>query len=315
MTVRPLHPAPPLAALLGAYAVVYLVWGSTYLAIRVAVGSLPPFTLTGARLLVAGAVLWAVLRARGAGSSAWREWAWSAWAGTLMLGAGVGGVTWAEQRIASGAAALLAATIPLWFVVLEWARTRERPSAAAAAGLAIGFAGVAVLVGPRDVVGGGVDPVGAAVVLAGSLSWAVGSIYGRGWPRPPSAAMASAQQMAGAGAVLLVVGAAAGERVDVGAVTAASAAAWAYLTVFGSVLAFTAYTWLLRNDRPSRVGTYAFVNPVVAVVLGWAILAETLTQRVGVAAAAVVAAVFLVNRSKARAAGAARPARPLRRAA
>lgn len=301
MPPRSSRPSASLAALVGAYAVVYLVWGSTYLAIRFALDTLPPFTLTGARLGVAGGLLWAVLRACGAAGTPWRVWLWSAWTGTVMLGAGVGGVTWAEQRITSGAAALLAAATPMWFVVMEWTQTRERPGVRAVVGLALGIAGIVLLVGPRDVVGGGaVDAVGAAVVLAGSLSWAAGSIYGRSWPRPEGAAMAAAQQMVGSGVVLLVLGALVGERVDVRAVSVASWLGWGYLVVFGSVLAFTAYTWLLRVDRPSRVGTYAFVNPVVAVVLGWAVLAEPMNARVVVAATAVVGAVVLIHRSRVR---------------
>ena len=278
---------------------VYVVWGSTYLAIRVALDTLPPFTLTGARLGVAGVLLWSGLRACGAAATSWRVWLWSAWTGTVMLGAGVGGVTWAEQRITSGAAALLAAATPMWFVVMEWAQTRERPSAGAVVGLALGVAGIVLLVGLSDVASGSaVDAVGAAVVLVGSLSWAAGSIYGRSWPRPESASMAAAQQMVGSGVVLLVLGALVGERVDVRLVSAASWLGWGYLVVFGSVLAFTAYTWLLRVDRPSRVGTYAFVNPVVAVVLGWAVLAEPMTARVVVAATAVVGAVVLIQRAR-----------------
>lgn len=291
-----------LAVLLGAYAIVYVVWGSTYLAIRIAVDTLPPLTLTGARLAAAGTILYVASRVWGGReqkSSVW-EWAGSVAAGTLMLGAGLGGVTWAEQQVSSGVAALLAATIPLWFVVLEWTRTRERPSAAVAAGLVLGFGGIALLVG-----GGGsgdpvaADPLRAGVVLIGSALWAFGSVYGQSWPRPPSPVAAAAQQMLGAGVVLLILGWAVGERLDASVVSTASLGAWGYLVVFGSVLAFTSYTWLLRVDRPSRVGTYAFVNPVVAVALGWVVLDEPLTGRVVAAASAVIGAVVLINRARA----------------
>jgi drug/metabolite transporter (DMT)-like permease len=302
--------APLTSALLLAYAIVYVVWGSTYLAIRFAIETLPPLMMTGARFLVAGSLLLGVLLLRGHSLPSRAEWWGGALTGTLMLGAGVGGVSWAEQRIPSGIAALLVTMVPIWMVLLEWLRTRERPSVVAFIGLAMGFMGVSLLISPQDVVGGEpTDLVGAIVVLSGSLFWSFGSVYGAAMPRPENPFMAAATQMLTAGGLLAAVGFGAGERVVLGGVSTPSVAAWGYLVVFGSVIAFTAYTWLLRVDRASRVGTYAYVNPVVAVLLGWLLASEPLTPRVIVAAVAVVGAVMLIRRARYQ--QAARPARDL----
>lgn len=295
---------PSVAALVAAYAVVYLVWGSTYLAIRFAVESIPPLLMAGSRFVVAGGTLLAVLAPRREPMPGPREWGGSLVTGTLMLGAGVGAVSWAEQRIPSGIAALLVAIVPIWMVLLEWGRTRERPSAGAFVGLLLGFAGVAVLISPREMVGGApTDLLGAGVVVCGTVSWAAGSVYGTRLPRPENAFMAAAAQMLAGGLVLVVVGLAVGERVEPAAWSPRSLWAWAYLVVFGAIVAFSAYTWLLRVDRASRVGTYAYVNPVVAVLLGWAFAAEPLSPRVLAAAVAVVGAVVLIRRARFRPVG------------
>jgi len=292
---------PSVAALVAAYAVVYLVWGSTYLAIRFAVESIPPLLMAGSRFVVAGGALLAVLAARREPMPGPREWGGSLVTGTLMLAAGVGAVSWAEQRIPSGIAALLVAIVPIWMVLLEWARTRERPSPGAFVGLALGLLGVAVLISPREMVGGApTDLLGAVVVLCGTVSWAAGSVYGTGFPRPENPFMAAAAQMLSGGLVLVAVGLAAGEPLEPAAWGLRSLLSWGYLVLFGSIVAFSAYTWLLRVDRASRVGTYAYVNPVVAVLLGWALAGEPLSTRVLVAAGTVVAAVVLIRRARFR---------------
>ena len=293
--------APSTAALLLAYAIVYVVWGSTYLAIRFAIETIPPLVMTGARFLMAGGLLFVVLALRGEALPTRREWAGGAVVGALMLGAGVGGVSWAEQRIPSGVAALLVTLMPIWMVLLEWLRTRERPSAAAFVGLALGFLGVSLLLSPQELITGApTDGVGATVVLVGSLFWAFGSVYGASIPRAANPFMAAATQMLTAGVLLALVGVGAGERIAWAGIGWRSAVAWGYLVVFGSLIAFTAYTWLLRVDRASRVGTYAYVNPVVAVLLGWSLADEPLTPRVIGAAVTVIGAVVLIRRARYR---------------
>ena len=296
-----LSAAPSTAALLLAYAIVYVVWGSTYLAIRFAIETIPPLVMTGARFLAAGGLLFTVLALRGEVLPTRREWAGGAVVGALMLGAGVGGVSWAEQRIPSGIAALLVTMVPIWMVLLEWLRTRERPSASAFVGLVLGFLGVSLLLSPQELITGTpTDRLGATVVLIGSLFWAFGSVYGASIPRPENPFMAAATQMLTAGVLLALLGVGAGERIAWDAIGWRSAAAWGYLVVFGSLIAFTAYTWLLRVDRASRVGTYAYVNPVVAVLLGWSLANEPLTPRVIGAAVTVIGAVVLIRRARYR---------------
>lgn len=293
---------PALPKLLAAFAAVYLVWGSTYLAIRFALETLPPFLMAAARFLVAGGVLYAVVRARGEPRPSLVHWRSAVIVGGLLLFLGNGGVVWAEQTVPSGVVALLVATLPLWMVLLEWARPGgERPTGRVVAGLVVGFAGLVLLVGPADLMGGGrVDPVGAGVVLFAALAWAAGSIYSRGAPLPASPFLATGMEMLAGGALLLALGVARGELgvLDLSAVSAKSALALAYLVVFGSLVGFTAYVWLLRVSTPSRVSTYAYVNPVVAVLLGWGLAGEPLSARVLGAAAVIIAAVVLITRSR-----------------
>ena len=207
-------PAPSTAVLLLAYAIVYVVWGSTYLAIRFAIETIPPLVMTGARFVVAGSLVFGVLALRGGPLPTRREWMGGALTGVLMLGAGVGGVSWAEQRIPSGVAALLVTLVPIWMVLLEWLRTGERPSAAAFIGLVLGFGGVSLLISPQELVGGApTDLLGAMVVLVGSMFWAFGSVYGASIPRPDNPFMAAATQMLTAGGLLIAVGLGAGELV------------------------------------------------------------------------------------------------------
>lgn len=297
---------PPRAAILAAYAALYVIWGSTYLGIRVGIATLPPFGMAATRFLLAGALLYGWARLRGAPRPTARQWGAAAVVGALLLLLGNGGVTWAEQRVPSGVAALLIATEPLWIVLLGWRRPGgTRPSLATALGLALGIAGVVVLVGPgassAGPPSGHVDLRGAAVVLAGALSWAAGSLWATGpggrARLPASAPLTTGMQMLTGGALLLGASAAAGEPAAFHptAVSPASVAALGYLIVFGSIVAFSAYVWLLGVEPPARVATYAFVNPVVAVLLGWAVAGEALTGRVVVAAAVIVGAVVLLT--------------------
>ena len=291
---------PSRARIVTAFAAVYLVWGSTYLAIRYAIESMPPLTMAGTRFLIAGGMLYLWARFRGAEPPTRRNWMAAGIVGGLLLLGGNGAVVWAEQRVPSGIAALLVATLPLWMVMLEWLRPRGvRPTASVFAGVGLGLAGLGVLVGPSLLsdAGGGVDPVGAAVLLGGSLSWAVGSLYARGAPLPRSGPLAMSMEMLAGGALLMIVGLLRGEGAsfDPGAVTSSSVVALLYLITFGSLIGFTAYMWLLGVARPAHVATYAYVNPVVAVFLGWAIAGEAITTRTLVAAAIIVGAVALIT--------------------
>ena len=284
---------------------VYLVWGSTYLAIRVAIETLPPFLMAATRFLVAGGVLFVVARWRGGskrdpiGPAQWR--AAAIVGGALLLG-GNGGVVWAEQRIASGVAALLVAMLPLWMAILDRVFYGRRLTRPVAVGLALGFGGLVLLVGRVD--SGGVDPLGAVVCMLASFSWAAGSVYARSATLPHRPLVATAMEMLAGGFLLAIVGIAAGEpgRVRLDAFSARSIVALAYLIVFGSLLAFSAYIWLLHRAPLPLVATYAYVNPVVAVALGWAVLDEPVTPRMILAGAIIVIAVALIARAPAPAA-------------
>lgn len=289
--------------------VVYLVWGSTYLAIRVAIETLPGFTMAGARFLIAGALLvaWGVWR--GGRLASWRQLAPTIGIGALLLLGGNGGVVWAEHRISSGAAALLVAVEPVWVALLAPAMTgAARAGWRTFAGLALGIAGVATLVvDPSGLDAGRVDPWGAVAVVLAALSWAVGSLWSVRADLPKSRAVATGQQMLAGGLLLALFGGASGEwrALDPARFSAPSLLAFAYLVLFGSILAFTAYGFLLRSTPPSVVATYAFVNPVVAVVLGWAVLDEPLGARVAGASAMILASVALIFGEHGRGGGAA----------
>lgn len=289
---------PPLVWLLAAFAAVYLIWGSTYLAIRYAIETLPPFLMAAARFLAAGGVLYAWVRLRGTPAPTRVHWRSALIVGALLLLVGNGAVVWAEHRVSSGVAALLVAVEPIWIVLLAWLRPGgTRPAARTWAGVALGLAGLVLLVGPADLAGGRVDALGAGLVLVGTLGWAAGSLYGQRAPFPASPFLATAMQMLAGGALMLLAGLVTGEagRLDPSAWSARSLGALLYLAVFGSLVAFTAYVWLLRVESPSRVATYAYVNPLVAVLLGWAVAGEPLTPRVLAAAAVIVGAVVLIT--------------------
>jgi drug/metabolite transporter (DMT)-like permease len=298
---------PPRSAILLGYAIVYVVWGSTYLAILIAVETMPPFLMAASRFLAAGAVLYAWRRMRGERRPPRSAWQLAAVTGALLLLGGNGLVSWAEQRIDSGIAALLVATTPMFVALLDWARPGGvRTSPRGAAGLVLGFAGAAVLVGWDSVRGHGpIDPLGALAVTGATLSWAAGSLYIARRKMGVSPALGSGMQMLCGGALLLLVGLAAGEpaRLRFDAISAGSLLALGYLTVFGSLVAFSAYGWLLKHEPPARVATYAYVNPVVAVLLGWAFRSEPITIRTLVASLMIVTAVVLITTSRARGAG------------
>lgn len=290
---------PTRARVLLAFAAVYVIWGSTYLAILFAIETLPGFLMAGVRFVVAGALLLGWAWWRGAARPRPEHWKAAAVVGALLLLGGNGGVVWAEQRVPSGVAALLVAMVPGWMVLVEWLRPRgTRPTRQVVFGLVLGLLGLAWLVGPDALMGGGrVDGLGAAVLALASLSWAIGSIYSRHSPSPESPLVAIGMQQFAGGVALLLFGVLAGDvgRLDLAAVSTKSLLAVLYLIVFGSIIGFSAYMWLLRVSTPAKVSTYAYVNPVVAVLLGWALAGEVLTARIGVAAAVIVAGVALIT--------------------
>jgi drug/metabolite transporter (DMT)-like permease len=275
-----------------AYAAIYLIWGSTYLAIRVAVGAIPPLLLMGVRCLIAGVLLlaWAAIRGERTTASQWRH---ALVAGLVMIACTYGALAWAEQRLSSGVAALLSATPPLWLTTLEWRRT-GRPTLATLAGLLLGGVGVATLVGSP--LAAHVDATAALVLLGGTITWAAGSLYARPPRLPQSVPLGAGMPLAAGGAALLAASIATGEErpFDLHAVGGGALWALAYLIVFGSLVAFSAYAWLLRVAPASRVATHAYVNPLVAVALGWSVAGEPVTAATGLAAGAIAASVALV---------------------
>ena len=284
---------------IAAFAAVYLVWGSTYLAIRVVVETLPPFLSGAFRFLVAGGLLFAFLKWRGLPSLSRGQWQHAAVTGTLLLVGGNGLVMWAEKTIPSGLTALLIALTPVWFALLDWARPHGlRPQLRTMLGIAVGFIGVVMLVSSQ---GSSVNTAafgfGALAIMAAGISWAGGSLYSKYNSNTASPWMNSASQMICGGAGLLVVGTVLGEplRTNWSGITARSVFALGYLIVFGSWIGFSAYVYLLKTCKPSAVSTYAYVNPVTAVFLGWLILGERLDGSMLWGAAVIVAGVAIIT--------------------
>lgn len=296
MPDRPLVRAPR-SQILIAFAAVYVIWGSTYLAIRFAIETLPPFLMVGARFIVAGAIMYVWLRARGAEAPKAVDWRRAAIIAILMPVLGTGVVVWAEQKVPSGIAALLVAVEPLWIVLLLWWRPHGKcPNAWVIGGIALGLAGLYLLVNPggdtkqRNVFAEG-------VLLLAALSWATGSLYAKYAPQAKAKFLAPGMEMIVAGAVLITAGLVTGEagHFSFGATSLKSWLSLLYLIAFGSIFAYTAYVWLLTTVSPTLVSTYAFVNPMVAVFLGWAFASEPLNARMVIAAAIIVSAVALIT--------------------
>ena len=281
--------------------VVYVVWGSTYLAIRIAVETLPPFFSAGVRFVFAGGVVLLALGLQGGLGRlrvSRRELIASGLVGALLLLFGNGFVMLAERDVASGLAALIIASVPLWVVVLRLLHG-ERPSRIALGGVALGFVGVAVLVLPQGGANGAVL-FGALLLIVASISWATGSYYSRRLPLPRDLYVSSGYQQLVGGLLLWLASIGVGElgSFDPSGVSLDSLVALAYLAIFGSLVAFTSYSWLLQHAPISRVATYAYVNPVVAVALGWLVLSEPITPTLIIGAAIVVAAVAVITGSE-----------------
>ena len=296
--------APARSALVLAFASIYVIWGSTYLAIRVAIETMPGFLMAGVRFVTAGALLYAWSRWRGAPRPTLQQWRPNLVIGILLLLGGNGLVVWAEQFVPSGITALIIGAQPLFFVVTEWLWPGgTRPSAITFGALLLGFAGVAWLAAPwRAGSGAGFDLAGVGAILTACASWALGSIYARHARHGVDPMLASSLQMIAGGAALCLLAWAHGDfaHVDVTAFSARSWTAFVYLIFFGSIVGFSTFVWLLKHSTPARVATYAYVNPIVAVALGALILHEPVTGRTVIASAVIIGAVIVISTDKNR---------------
>ena len=300
-TTRTAYPAlahaSPLRLALG-FLVIYVVWGSTYLAIRWGVETIPPFILASTRFLTAGTLMYAFTRWRGAKAPTLLEWRNSAIVGTMLLFVANGTVSWSEQRVASGMASLIVATVPLWLVLCVVVQG-HRPGIAKWAGVAIGLVGVGLLVAPANGqwANAAIDPVGAAALAVGALSWTVGSLYSRTAKLAQPAALAISMQMLTGGTLLLILSLVTREwdGFHLANVSSASLLSLAYLVVFGSLIGFSTYMWLLTVATPTAVGTYAYVNPVVAVLLGVVLAGEHVPPQAMLATLVIVSGVAMVS--------------------
>jgi drug/metabolite transporter (DMT)-like permease len=295
--------------LIAAFAAVYLVWGSTYLAIRVAVETIPPFLMAASRFAVSGALLYGFLWLTKKIRPTARQWRDNAIVGLFLMLGGNGLVCWAEQTVPSGIATLLVSAGPFAVVLLDWAihaadKTKQRgtrPTLPVWIGLALGFAGLALLVGPDVAHGtGGLTVLTVGALIAATWLWSAGSLYGRYAATPAEPFTASAIQMVTGSGWLLLASLIAGEpfRFDFASVSTASLGAWTYLTLVGSLVGFTAFVWLMQHSTPAKVYTYTYVNPIVAVFLGWLILDEHVDSRIFLAAAVIIAGVAIITISK-----------------
>jgi len=292
--------APTKIRILIAFAALYLVWGSTYLGIRFAIESIPPFLMAGMRFLLAGVSMFAIAWSQGAYKSSWASWRVSLIVGACLLLAGNGGVTISEQYIDTGLAALIVAIVPIYIVILSWATgMTPRPAPIVWLGLVGGFIGVGILLGPalRFSSNGGRHPaIGMSILLVSSFIWSAGSLYSRSAKHAASPFLTAAQQMLCGGLLLLLAGIVTGElrSFHPRSISMLSLGSFIYLVIIGAVVGYTAYIWLLRHCDPAKVATYAYVNPIVAVLLGAAFAGETLSVRVLIAGALIIGSVAVV---------------------
>ncbi len=293
-------PAPTKIWIIVAFAALYLIWGSTYLGIRFAIETIPPFLMAGTRFLIAGLIMYSIAWSQGIVKSSWANWRTSLIIGACLLLGGNGGVTISEKYIDSGLAAVIVAVVPIYIVVLGWVTgMAPRPTSVVWLGLVGGFVGVGILLGPslrfssNDAHG---PAIGMSILLVSSFLWSAGSLYSRVAKHAASPFLTAAQQMIWGGMLLLLTGALTGEmrRFHPGSVSILSVASFAYLVIIGAVVGYTAYIWLLRHCDPAKVATYAYVNPIVAVLLGAAFAGETLTMRTLIAAALIIGSVAMV---------------------
>ena len=292
------QPTPRWQILLG-FATIYIIWGSTYLGIRFAIETIPPFLMGGSRFFLSGVLLYVWARARGAEKPTARHWKVAAILGFLLPFVGNGAVVWSEQHVASGLVSLLVATTPVWMVLVEWARPDgKRPTLPVVVGVITGLLGLALLIGPSDILGGGQVHIPSAMVLMfGSICWAVGSVYARYAAVPKSPLLGIGMQMIIGGVLLTLLSAFSGEMAtfSVSGISTKSLMWWVYLLIFGSMIGYTTYIWLLSKATPAKVSTYSYVNPLVAIVLGNLVASEPVTKRMLIAAATILGAVATIT--------------------
>ena len=309
--------APKRPLVIIAFAALYLIWGSTYLGIRFSIQTIPPFLMAGTRFVLAGIIMYAIAWSQGIVEANLRNWRTSLIIGACLLLGGNGGVTISEKYIDSGLAALIVAIVPIYIVLLGWlSGMAPRPTPIMWMGLAGGFVGVGILFGPGLHVhsSSGRNPaIGISILLVTSFIWSAGSLYSRVAKHAPSPFLTAAQQMICGGILLLIAGVITGElpRFHPGSVSLLSAGSFIYLVLIGAVIGYTAYIWLLRHCDPAKVATYAYVNPIVAVLLGTLFAGETASVRTLIAAALIIGSVALIitaQQLRARVAPALRPA-------
>lgn len=280
-----------------AFLAIYIIWGSTYLAIRFVVETIPPFFMAGTRWIIAGLILYALTRTRSISPTS-MHWKHAFVIGGFLLLGGNGAVAWAEQWVPSGLTSLLIATVPVWMVLLNSLHNRTRPSISVIVGLVLGFAGVTLLIGSIENIGeNNMIIPGATIIMFGSFLWATGSLYSRSKETSSSQLQAAAMQMIAGGILFLSASLITGEwtRVVLDQVSPRSMLSWLYLIVFGSIVAFSSYIWLLKQTTPARVSTHAYINPIVAMILGWVLADEALTSRNILAAIIIIISVAIIT--------------------
>jgi drug/metabolite transporter (DMT)-like permease len=293
-------PAPKRSLVIIAFAALYVIWGSTYLGIRFAIDTIPPFLMAGGRFLLAGTIMYAIAWSQGIGQSSWANWRTSLIIGACLLLGGNGGVTISEKYIDTGLAALIVAIVPIYMVLLGWMSGKAaKPTPIVWFALAGGFFGVAILFGPalhfpsnhsRN------PAIGICILLVTSFIWSAGSLYSRAAKHAASPFLTAAQQMICGGMLLFLAGIITGEvpRLHPTSISISSWVAFIYLVLIGAVVGYTAYIWLLRHCEPAKVATYAYVNPIVAVVLGALFAGEKVTMRTLIAGCLIIGSVALV---------------------
>ena len=293
-------------ALIMAFAAIYVIWGSTYLGLRVAVETMPPFLMAGTRFAVAGLLIFGFVMVRGASWPTAKQWKDQAIVGTFLLLGGNAVVSWSEQRVPSGITSLILGAAPVIVMLFDWLRPRgTRPTPALAGGVAVGIAGIALLLGPNSIPAGDRPPsIYIVAIFLSSISWWAGSFYSKHVTSGTPLLQASSMQMLCGSVSMLLTGLILGEGngFRFGAISAHSWEAFAYLTTVGSIVVFPVYVWLLEHSTPAKVSTFAYVNPVIAIFLGWLILDEPLNARIILAAAIILGAVAVITIGKARAA-------------
>ncbi len=293
-------PRPGRFAIISAFAALYLIWGSTYLAILFAIGTMPPLLMAGARFLLAGLILYGIARWRGAPKASFANWRTALIIGGCLLLCGNGGVTLSEQYVSSGLASVIVATVPIHIALLAWwTGIAPRPTPIVWLGLAGGFAGVVILLLPEIHFSSGQTGhagLGMLILLCSSFIWSVGSIYSRKAKSASPPLLLAGQQMICGGVLLTVAGLIMGEHriLDPKHISSLSIGSFIYLVIIGALVGYTAYIFLLRHCEPAKVATYAYVNPIVAVILGALFAGESLTARTAVAAGLIIGSVALV---------------------